>query len=121
LSILISDLLTDSDWMGAVDRMLYQGRQVYLIQILSRNEITPSMSGKVLMLDSESVDEEDDKNMRYEITRSSVKAYEQALLYHQKQIKDFCGARGVGFITLCSDLPLEQMLFINATEVGLIQ
>ena len=120
ISVIISDFLTDSDWKSAVDKLLYHNREVYLIQVLSRDEITPDISGKVLMLDAESIDEDDGRNYRSEVTRSSVKAYEEAFLYHQKEIKQFCAARNVGFITVCSDESVERMLFRKATEVGLI-
>ncbi len=121
MSILISDFLTDSDWKAAVDYLLYNKREVHLVQVLARDEITPGMSGKVLMLDSESFDEEDVKNYRTNITRSSMKAYEEAFLYHQNDIKDFCASRGVGFFTMCSDEKVERVLFERATEAGVIQ
>lgn len=121
LSVIISDFMTESDFMGAVDYLLYHGREVFLVRILSRDEITPSLSGKVFMLDSESLDEEDPKNYKYEINRSAVKAYEEAFLYHQEQIQSFCDSRGVGFITLCSDESIEKILFMRAVEGGLIQ
>jgi uncharacterized protein (DUF58 family) len=121
ISVIISDFLTDSDWKGAVDYLLYHKREVFLIQILSRDEVTPSLSGKVFMLDSEGVGEDDDKNYRHEITKSSIKAYEEALMYHQNEIKQFCISRNVGFITLCSDESIEKILFLKATEGGLIK
>ena len=121
ISVIISDFLTDSDWKSAIDRLLYHRREVYLIQVLSRDEITPGLSGKVFMLDAEANDEDDARNYRHEVTRSAVKAYEEAFLYHQNEIKQFCDARGVGFVTLCSDESIERMLFLKATEVGLIQ
>ncbi|MBR4863111.1 MAG: DUF58 domain-containing protein [Oscillospiraceae bacterium] len=121
LSILISDFLTDSDWKSAVDKLLYHNREVCLIQVLSRDEIAPGFSGKVLMLDSERIDEDDERNFRSEITRTSMKAYAEAFAWHQKELKDFCAARNVSFMTVCSDESIERMLFMKATEVGLIQ
>lgn len=121
ISVIISDFLTDSDWKSAVDYLLYHKREVYLVQVLSRDEITPNISGKVLMLDAEAFDEEDARNYRSEVTRSSVKAYEEAFLYHQNELKQFCAARDIGFVTVCSDESVERMLFQEATEVGLIR
>lgn len=121
LSIIISDFMTDSDWKSAVDYLLYHGREVHLLRVLSRDEVTPNLSGKVFMYDSEAIDEEDGKNFKHEITRSAVKAYEEAFLYHQNDIKEFCVARNVGFITLFSDESIEKLLFIKATEGGLIK
>ena len=121
LSILISDFLTESDWKSAVDKLLYHNREVCLIQVLSRDEIAPGLTGKVLMLDAERVDEDDERNFRSEITRTSMKAYEEAFAWHRKELKDFCAARNVSFMTVCSDESIQRMLFMNATEVGLIQ
>ena len=121
LSVIISDFMTDSDWKGAVDKLLYHKREVFLVRILSRDEVTPALAGKVFMLDSEAGDEEDGRNYRHEVTRSAVKAYEEAFLYHQKEIEQFCSARGVGFLTLQSDERIEKMLFMKATEAELIR
>jgi len=121
LSVIISDFLTEYDWKSAVDYLLYHKREVYLIQILSRDELTPVLSGRVFMLDSESSDEDDIKNQRFEVNRSAIKAYEEAFLYHQNELKQFCESRGVGLITLSSDDSIERILFMKATEEGLIQ
>ena len=121
ISVIISDFLTDTDWKSAVDKLLFNRREVCLIQVLSRDEVIPNFSGKVLLLDVEAPDEEDPRNYRTEVTRSSVKAYQEAFLYHQREIKEFCASRNVRFITVCSDESIEQMLFQKATEVGLIQ
>ena len=120
VSVIISDFLTDCDWKSGVDKLLYQKRDVWLIQVLSRDEITPALSGKLLMLDAEGVDEDDRKNYKIEVTRSSVKAYEEAFLYHQQDIRDFCAIRKIPFITVCSDESIERMLLQKATEVGMI-
>lgn len=121
LSVIISDFLTDSDWKSGVDYLLYNKREVFLLQILSPDEVTPNLSGKVFMLDSEGIGEEDEKNYRSEITRSSIKAYEEAFIYHQNDIKQFCASRNVGFVTVRSDESIEKILYLKATEGGLIR
>ena len=120
LSFIISDFLSDTDWKGAVDQLLFHKREVHLIQVLSPDEIAPGMSGKVLMLDAESVMEEDPRNHRADVTRSAVKAYQEAFAWHRKDMMDFCASRNVGFISICSDERIEQMLFQKATEAEMI-
>ena len=39
----------------------------------------------------------------------------------EELLKQFCDARGVGFVTLASDESIQKMLFMKATEAGLIQ
>ena len=120
MSIIISDFLTDADWKGAVDFLLYNKREVQLIQVLSPEELSPLMSGKVFMLDSEAFDEEDERNYKTEISRSSVKAYAEAFEYMRRDIVNFCNARNVGFMQIISDESIEKMLFLKATEAGMI-
>ncbi len=121
VSIVISDFLTDEDWGQGVDYLLYKGREMQLVQVLSPDEVTPDTRGKVFFLDSEAVEEEDGRNVKFEVNRFAIKAYEEALLYHQNQLRQFCQARGVGFLTFCSDESVEKILFMKATEEGLIR
>lgn len=120
LSFIISDFLSDTDWKSAVDQLLFKKREVHLIQVLSPDEVAPGMSGKVFMLDAEAENEEDNRNHRADITRSTVKAYREAFAWHQKDIADFCASREVGFISICTDESIEQMLFQKATEAEMI-
>ena len=72
------------------------------------------------MLDAEAENEDDRRNHRTDVTRSAVKAYEEAYNWYQKDIRDFCASRNVGFISVCTDQKIEQMLFKNATEAEMI-
>ena len=121
LSVIISDFLNDNDFRPAVESLLYKGKKVHLLQILSEDEITPSLRGRFFLLDSEGQGEDDERNYRSIITRSRVKAYEKALAWYQNEISSFCKARDVGFITVCSSDPIEKILFFKATEERLIQ
>lgn len=120
LSFIISDFLSDTDWKTAVDQLLFHKREVHLIQVLSPDEIAPGMSGKVHLLDAEATGEEDRRNHRADVTRSYMKAYQEAFAWHRKDITDFCASREVGFISICTDESIEQMLFKKATEAEMI-
>ena len=120
LSFIISDFLSDTDWKSAVDRLLFHKREVHLIQVLSPDEIAPGMTGKLFLQDSEAEKEDDPRNYRAEMSRATVKAYKEAFQWHQQDIRDFCASRNVGFISVCTDQRVEQMLFKNATEAEII-
>lgn len=121
VSFIISDFLTESDWMSAVDWLLYHKRQVVLIQVLSPDEITPDINGKVWFMDSEALDDEDERNYKTEITRASLKAYEEAFHYHQNMIKQFCASRNVDFMTVRSDESVERIFYFKAMEAGVVK
>lgn len=121
LSIIISDFCTESSWQKAVDYLCYKKRQVLLVQVLDAEEVQPSYDGRIHLIDSESVDMSDPKNMKLRITRSLQKAYEEALKDFIQEIKMFCTKRGVEFISVQTDAPIERVLFGELLKVGIME
>ncbi len=116
ISVLISDFLTDSDWKEAVDLMIQKRREVHLVQVLSRDEISPEILGKYTLRDPE------DRELDYKsnFSKANLKAYREAYDYHQNELRSFCASRGVGLVTVCSDEPIERMLFDKAVSAEVI-
>ena len=120
LSVIISDFFTDGDWKKAIDYLTYKKRQVLLVQVLTPDEIDPAYSGRVNLIDSESLDLLDERNMKIKINRSFQLAYAEALSDFKKDLKSFCVSRGAGFITVATDQPIERMLFGELLKVGIM-
>lgn len=120
LSVIISDFFTDSNWKKAVDYLCYKHRQVLLVQILAPEELDPTYDGRVHMLDSESDDMSDFRNMKLNITRSMQTAYQEALRDFREDMHTFCSKRGVGYISISSDMPIEKVLFGELLKAGIM-
>ena len=101
--------------------MLYRKREVMLIQVLSPDELYPEFDGRVHMMDSEEIDFPDSRNMRMIVTRKMVEAYQKAFDEYEKEIIDFCAARGVVFMTVVSDEPIESVFLQKGVEKGIIR
>ena len=120
LSVIISDFFTDSDWKSAVDYLCYKKRQVLLVQVVTPEEIDPTYTGRINLIDSESIDISDTKNMRIKIDRASQRAYEEAWRDHLNGIKSFCNSRDAAFVSICTDQPIEKVLFKELLKVGIM-
>ena len=120
LTVIISDFFTDSNWKKAVDYLCYKKRQVLLVQIMTPDELDPAYDGRVNLIDSESVDMSDPKNMKLRITRSMQKAYEEALNDFRQDIHTFCSKRGVDFVSISTAMPIEKVLFGELMKVGIM-
>jgi uncharacterized protein (DUF58 family) len=120
LSVIISDFFTESDWKKAVDFLAFKKKQVLLIQVLTPDEIDPSYTGRVHLIDAESETIDDGKNMKIKIDRSHQRAYEQALADQREELRSFCASRGADFISICTDQPIEKMLFQELLKVGIM-
>ena len=121
LTIIISDFLTDSNWKKAIDFLMYQRREILMIQVLSPDELYPDLDGRVQMLDSEAVDIGDGRNMRMIMTKKMVKAYQKALDEFEQELISFCASRNVTFFTVSSDEPIEKVIFGKGYETEIIK
>ena len=121
LSVIISDFLTRKDWKKAVDYLTYKKRQVLAIQLLPPEEEEPTYSGRVSLIDVESGDLADPRNMKLRITRSLQLAYQEALKDMKADIKSFCASRGADFISVTTDKPVERMLFGELLKAGIME
>lgn len=120
LTVIISDFFTDSDWKKAVDFLTFSKRQVLLIQVLTPEEIDPLYTGRVNLIDSESIDVQDTKNMRIKIDRAFQNAYDLAMKEIWDDLKTFTESRDAAFITVSTDQPIEKVLFKELLKVGVI-
>ena len=121
LTVIISDFFTESNWKKAVDYLCYKKRQVLLIQIMTPEETDPTYDGRVTLIDSESVDLSDPKNMKIRITKSMREAFDEALTDFKKDMKEFCSKRNVDYISISSDSPIEKVLFSELLKVGIME
>ena len=120
LTVIISDFFTDSEWRKAVDYLCYKKRQVLLIQLVTPEEVDPSYTGRVHLVDIESETLEDERNMKIKIDRASQVAYEQAMDEIREELSSFCTSRGADYITICTDQPVEKVLFKELLKVGVM-
>ena len=121
LTVIISDFFTDSNWKKAVDYLCYKKRQVLLVQIMTPDEIDPAYDGRFSLIDSESVDLADSRNMKLRITRSMLLAYAEALRDFKLDMKTFCSKRGVDYISISTGEPIERVLFNELLKAGIME
>lgn len=117
MSIIISDFLTDDDYETAIDHLVGKKRDVFCIQILSKEEMNPQLTGKMHLFDSENFDKTYKKN----IDRDILKAYRAALSYATERIRDYCFARGANYLLASSDDDLGAILFERLEEQGVVK
>lgn len=121
LTVIISDFFTESNWKKAVDYLTYKKRQVLLVQVVSPEEVDPTYSGRVNLIDTESTDVADTKNMRINITRGMQLAYAEALSDYIADIRSFCHSREADFITVPCDKPIEKVIFGDLLKTGIME
>ncbi len=117
MSVILSDFLTDNDYETAIDHLVSKKRDVFCVQILSREEINPRFNGKMHLFDSENSELSYKKN----IDRDIVKAYRAALDYATSRIRDYCLARGANYLLVAADDDIGDILFGRLSDMGVVK
>lgn len=118
MSVIITDLMTDSNWRGAVDYLLERKRQVVIVQVLSPLELDPTYGGAVNLQDSELVGTRD---MRIEIDRTAIEVYQQSVREWLAEIDAFCKARRVACLQVLSNEKMEDIILKRAIAAGIVR
>ena len=117
LSVIISDFLTDNDYEAAIDHLVSKRRDVFCLQILSMDELTPQARGKVHFFDSEDAG----RYYRKDIDREIAKAYKRALEYATGRIRDYCNARGSDYLLVSAEDAPQDVMFEKLVNMGVFQ
>jgi hypothetical protein len=81
----------------------------------------PDFDGRVHLVDSESVDIGDGKNMRVAVTKKMMAAYQTALNDYEEEIVNFCAKRNITFLSVLSSDPIEKVIFEKGYEAEVIK
>lgn len=121
LTVIISDFLTEYNWKKAVDFLRYRHREVMLIQVMSPEELDPAYNGRMKLIDTESDDIEDSRNMKMRINKNSYLAYLEALKDYQADMCAFAASRSAAYVVLNAGKPVENELFTRLFESEVIR
>ncbi len=117
MSVIISDFLTDNNYEDAIDYLVGKRRDVFCIQVLSKEELNPRARGKMHFFDSENTE----KFYRKNINREIAQAYKRALEYATGRIREYCYARGAQYMLVSAEDSLKTVCFDKMAEMGVIK
>lgn len=116
-SIIVSDFLSPNDYLTAIDFLRERRRDVLCIQLLSPEEIDPSLRGKNILYDGEDMG----RFFRGNLTRDILLAYKKALDYIQDRLAAYCGARDADFAVYPTSMPLRELFMDRLVRKGVIK
>jgi uncharacterized protein (DUF58 family) len=114
--VLISDLMDKGGYEPALRYLLAQDLDVYVIHVLSAEEIEPDLKGDLRLIDCE------DRDVA-EITVSGplMKRYRRTLAAFVGSAREFCTRRGMLYVMARNDVPVEQLVTGYLRERGLVR
>jgi len=114
--VLVSDLMDKAGYESALRYLLAQAMDIYVIHVLSAEELDPEMQG-----DLELVDCEDGDIAEITVSAPLLKRYKQTLAAFIASARDFCNRRGIVYLLAKNEVPVDQLVTGYLRERGLVR
>jgi uncharacterized protein (DUF58 family) len=114
LSIIITDMMTSSDWRLGIGALQGSCRQeVVLVQILSPDEIRPRFDGDWTLIDVET-----GQATEISVTPAVLRRYQATLKAYTAEIAGWCRQRNIHFMQVGNDVSIDDLIFRMLTARG---
>ena len=115
VTIVISDLLTP-EWQAGIERLPTSGNEVVVVHVLSHEDLTPSLSG-----DLDLVDREDESRVAVSLTADTRAAYGAAAKRWCDEVAERTRRAGASYVSVLADDDLESLLLGAWRRTGVLR
>jgi uncharacterized protein (DUF58 family) len=114
--ILLSDLMDKGGYEEALRYLVARQLDIYVIQILSQEEIEPDVVGDLRL-----VDIEDDDVAEITVSAPLLKRYKQNLAAYRSALHEFCTRRGISYLFTSNQVPFDRLVLTYLRQRGLVK
>ncbi len=114
--VLLSDLMDKGGYEDALRYLVARQLDIYVIQILSQEEIEPEIVGDLKL-----VDIEDEDVAEITVSGPLLKRYKQNLASYRAALHEFCSRRGVTYLFTSNQVPFDRLVLSYLRRRGLVK
>ncbi|HEY3964243.1 MAG TPA: DUF58 domain-containing protein [Planctomycetaceae bacterium] len=114
--VVIGDFMDKGGYEEALRYLVARQMDVYVVQVLSPEEIDPEVAGDLKL-----VDVEDQDVAEITVSRALLKRYKDNLAAYRAQLYEFCTRRGVACLFTSTQVPFETLVLTYLRQRGLVR
>lgn len=114
--VVLSDFMDKGGYEEAIRYLVSRQLDIYVIQILSQEEIEPEIVGDLRL-----VDIEDDDVAEITVSAPLLKRYKQNLAAFRAGLYEFCTRRGVTCLFTSTGVPFDRLVLTYLRQRGLVR
>jgi uncharacterized protein (DUF58 family) len=114
--VLLSDFMDKDGYEDALRYLVARQLDIYVIQILSQEEIEPEIVGDLKL-----VDIEDDDVAEVTVSGPLLKRYKQNLAAYRAKLNEFCARCGISCLFTSNQVPFERLVLTYLRQRGLVK
>lgn len=105
IAVVLTDLLDPTGYREGIKQLLYRRFEVILIHILGDEDLSPGLSGPLLLKDREG-----DRVLKLTVDDDVKRAYQKRLEDFITGARQFCLANGVEYLQTANSVPFEDLV-----------
>lgn len=114
--VLLSDLMDKRGYEHALRLLLGRQMDIFVVHILSPEEMEPELKGDLKLVDCE-----DDDETEISVSQQVLKKYQQTLAAFIDQARRYCTQRGITYLLTRSDQSVDTLVSQYLRERGLVR
>ncbi len=114
--VLISDFLDKRGYEPALRYLLARNMDIYVIHVLSQEEVEPELAGDLRLVDAE-----DDDEAEITVSAPLIARYKANLNAFVGGMKEWCTQRGITYIFTTNHNPFDKLILNYLRERGLVR
>ncbi len=114
--VVLSDFMDKGGYEEALRYLIARQLDIYIIQVLSQEEIEPEIVGDLRLTDIE-----DDDVAEITVSGPLLKRYKQNLAAYRAGMHEFCTRRGVSYLFTSNQVPFERLVLTYLRQKGLVR
>ena len=116
IMIVLSDFFFKAGFDAGLRRLMARQYDLYVIQVLSPQELSPDISGDLKLIDIEDAD-----TAEITVSGALLKYYKRNLNAYCNQLKDFCARRGATYVLVNSADSVESLVLNYLRRIRLLR
>ena len=114
--VLVTDLLDKSGYEEALKYLVARDLDIYVIHVLSQEEIDPDLKGDLKLVDCEDAD-----IAEISVSQRLIDRYRQTLANFIEQAREFCSRRGIVYTMTSTERSVDRLVCRFLRERGLVR
>jgi len=114
--VIISDLMDKDGYESGLKMLLAKELDIFLIHLLSPEELSPTLTGDLKLVDCE-----DGDIREVSISATMLSRYKKTLSEFIETAKAFCRRRGIAYVPASSDTPIDTLIEQYLRVRGLVR
>jgi uncharacterized protein (DUF58 family) len=114
--VLLTDLMDKEGYEKALRFLMAQQMDVYVLHILSPEELNPEIKGDLRLIDCE-----DSDVAEITVSRPLLEKYKRTLASFVEGAREFCTRRGMSYLMVSTETPVETLVANYLRKRGLVR